>query len=267
MSFSGSRVVLAVFAHPDDAELTCFGTLAKLSAQGAKVHLLDLTDGGSSVSAQSGRRAMEARAAAEVIDASRVTSDWPDGKLNYDNEMVSFIERHIRQLSPDVVITHPPQGMGQGHQDHYAISCATVNAARRSASVNWLLYAEPQTQNSDFIPNFFVDITETIHLKKLALLEYASESSKSFMHDELIDSRGRWWAMQASLDEFIKGHRYEAFTVIKGVMSQPFIDETPPNYQWVKQAPVEPRKPVEEEFPDTFFRPYRLDGGNDKRNV
>src|SRR6476620_11851460 len=105
MILSSSRVVLGIFAHPDDAELTCFGTLAKLNYQGARIHLLDLTNGGSSVSAKSGKRAAEAQAAARVIEASRVTGDWPDGRLNYDNEMVSFIERHIRELSPDVVIT------------------------------------------------------------------------------------------------------------------------------------------------------------------
>ena len=242
MILSGSRMVLAVFAHPDDAELTCFGTLAKLNFQGAKVNLLDLTNGEGSTTAKAGKRAAEAKAAAHVIEAERVTADWPDGKLSYDNEMVSFIEKHIRQLSPDVVITHHPQGFGQGHQDHYAVSCATLNAARRSPSVNWILYAEPQTQNSDFIPNFFVDVTDTIELKKLSLSAYASESSKSFMQNNLIDSRARWWAMQASLDEFNKGKLYEAFSVIKGVMNQPFIDETPPNYKWSRQALVEPEK-------------------------
>src|SRR5258706_14219393 len=75
--------VIAVGAHPDDVEIACGGTLAKLAKQGYKIGIIDLTDGeptpGSSGPEQ---RKAEAKAAADAIGAQvRVILDLPNRRL------------------------------------------------------------------------------------------------------------------------------------------------------------------------------------------
>jgi len=217
---NNNRVVLAVFAHPDDDELTCFGTLARLHHEGFRIYVLELTAGERSTTAKDDLRLVETGAAARLIGYSAIRESLPDGKLKYDIETVSLIEKHIRNLSPQVVITHYPQALGQGHQDHIAVASAVVNAARRSECIEWILYAEPPTQNGDFTPNYFVDVTEYIDLKKQAVGTHKSEMTKPYMRPDMIETRARWWAIQVHPGDYNRGRFYEAFIVVKGILSQ-----------------------------------------------
>jgi len=159
------RTVLVVFAHPDDDALSCLGTLARLCDEHYQVYVLVLTAGECSITNCS-VRLMEAEEVAQLVGYTLLKENLPDGNLHYDREIVSLIERHIHRLSPQMVITHYPQELGQGHQDHVVTASAVVNAARRNRCVDWILYAEPPTQNWIFVPNLFIDITEYLDIKK-----------------------------------------------------------------------------------------------------
>jgi LmbE family N-acetylglucosaminyl deacetylase len=220
--------VLGVFAHPDDVELTCSGTLARLCDENnCKVSVLILTDGSgtaSVVNTPRQTRQTEALAASRVIGyelkAENVESD---GRLAFNIDLVRIIDRHINRLSPEIVITHYPQDFGIGHQDHLAVSKAVVNSANRNPSVRWILYAEPPVLNSDFSPNYFVNITRQIEKKKEAIQKHKSQSKKMYMQSSIIEARGRWWSIQANPPLDNQGglnsqHEfYEAFIVVKGV--------------------------------------------------
>jgi len=210
------RTVLVVFAHPDDDALSCLGTLARLCDEHYQVYVLVLTAGECSIT-NCCVRLMEAEEVAQLVGYTLLKENLPDGNLHYDREIVSLIERHIHRLSPQMVITHDPQELGQGHQDHVVTASAVVNAARRNRCVDWILYAEPPTQNWIFVPNLFIDITEYLDIKKNAIRLHRSERMKPYMHPEIAEIRARWWATQAYTDEGSYQRFCEPFVIVRGL--------------------------------------------------
>jgi len=215
---NNNQVILAVFAHPDDDVLTCYGTLARLHREKHQVYVLVLTAGERSKTSRDDVRIAEAEAAAQLVGYSLINERLLDGKLKYNIDTVALIEKHILRLSPHVVITHYPQEHGQGHQDHVETASAVVNAARRIGHVDWILYAEPPIQSCDFSPSLFVDITEYMDLKKRAISIHRSESTKPYMWPEMAETRARWWAIQADLDDHNHNRFYEPFVIVKGLL-------------------------------------------------
>jgi len=145
--------VLAVGAHPDDAEFFAGGTLARLADAGARVGLVVLTDGG-----RGGRglddparvRAAEQARAAEIVPFhARENLGRPDGALVADEALRAALAAILRRERPELVLTHDPrtffsvvEGRAQlGHSDHRAAAQAVLDAVYpRAASPNF--YAE-----------------------------------------------------------------------------------------------------------------------------
>jgi N-acetylglucosamine malate deacetylase 1 len=98
--------VLAVGAHPDDLEIACGGTLARLARQGHRVGLVDLTDGEPTPgSAGPEVRLAEARRAAEILGAvDRMTLDLPNRRLFDNFEARVALAKEIRRRRPRLVI-------------------------------------------------------------------------------------------------------------------------------------------------------------------
>jgi LmbE family N-acetylglucosaminyl deacetylase len=133
------RLVLAVFAHPDDESLTCGGTLARLAQQGMQVVVMSASHGergtrlGPVRDDMLGRvRARELRAAAETLGISAlIIGDHPDGNLQWAHvselhaELVTFMRHH----APAAVITFGNDGL-YWHQDHIGIHERTTSAVR-----------------------------------------------------------------------------------------------------------------------------------------
>src|ERR671938_746877 len=73
---------LAVYSHPDDAELTCAGTLLKLKSLGRRTGVLDMTRGEMGTRGTPEQRAEEAREAARVLRLdARLNLEQPDGHV------------------------------------------------------------------------------------------------------------------------------------------------------------------------------------------
>ena len=151
MSLLSNLTVLAVFAHPDDEGFGCGGTLAALVAGGHRVTLICATNG------DVGEISDPALATPETLPSVRqgelraamdLTGILDVRFLNYrdsgmpgweDNEhprslfqapaetVVGQVAAVIRELRPDIVITHDPTG-GYGHPDHVTI-CQRTEAA------------------------------------------------------------------------------------------------------------------------------------------
>jgi LmbE family N-acetylglucosaminyl deacetylase len=108
--------VLAVFAHPDDAEITAGGTIAKWCAAGRTVHLLVLTNGdrgsndASVEPAELARtRERETVAAAEVLGVEETTVlGVPDGELENTAEVRGHVVSAIRGLRPSTLVSCDP---------------------------------------------------------------------------------------------------------------------------------------------------------------
>ncbi|TWT34954.1 PIG-L family deacetylase [Blastopirellula retiformator] len=98
--------VIAVGAHPDDVEIACGGTLAKLSHQGYKVGIIDLTDGEPTPRSPGPEvRMAEAKAAAETLGVhTRVTLDLPNRRLFDNFESRVALAKEFRKFRPKLVI-------------------------------------------------------------------------------------------------------------------------------------------------------------------
>ena len=133
--------VIAVGAHPDDVEIACGGTLAKLVRQGYRVGIVDLTDGEPTPGSPGPEvRLAEARRAAEVLGvASRVTLDLPNRRLFDTFEARVMLAKQFRKHRPRLVI-----GLGgrtpQASPDHYQARLITEAAVFYSKLSKWDAY-------------------------------------------------------------------------------------------------------------------------------
>lgn len=98
--------IIAVGAHPDDVEIACGGTLAKLADQGHSVAIIDLTDGEPTPGSPHPEvRLAEAVAAATVLGVNkRITLDLPNRRLFDSFEARVMLAKEFRKYRPKVVI-------------------------------------------------------------------------------------------------------------------------------------------------------------------
>lgn len=175
--------ILAVMAHPDDAELLCGGTLIKSASRGRRVGVLDLTAGEMGSSGSAAVRAREAAAAAAQMGlAERRCANLPDSLLDNDAESRRVVAGHLRELRPRVVVTHWKAGR---HRDHRIVSELVRDACYLSGLRKLdvagepfrplkLVYATAFREDAD-PPDFVVDISDQIDRKLDALSSYTSQ--------------------------------------------------------------------------------------------
>ena len=206
-------VVLVVGAHPDDEVLGCGGTIARLVREGSEVHVLLLADGETSRRTTSGRvltqpwvtgRNEACEAARAVLGYATVESlGLPDQRLDSLDllDVVQGVEAVIERRRPALVFAH---NMGDVNLDHRVVHDAVVTACRPQPghSVRQLLFFEvpsstewrPPGSAPPFSPNWFVDISTTLVVKKRALEAYGREL-RAFPHSrslEAIEALAKW---------------------------------------------------------------------------
>ena len=175
--------LLAIFAHPDDAELLCGGALARAVDQGHRVGVLDLTGGEAGSSGSAALRAREAAAAAAILGvAERRSAGLPDGALQNTPDARLVVARHVRELRPRTVILH---WSGGRHPDHRVASelgrdaCFIAGLARaalegephRPSKILYAVaYQEPAVE-----PRFVVDISAQMQRKLDAIAAFRSQ--------------------------------------------------------------------------------------------
>jgi LmbE family N-acetylglucosaminyl deacetylase len=105
--------VLAIVAHPDDAEFLCAGTLALLHQKGWEVHMATMTSGDCGTKTLSREeissiRRKEAKNAADILHASYECLGFEDLFITYDKPSIAKVVAHIRKVNPQLVITMSP---------------------------------------------------------------------------------------------------------------------------------------------------------------
>ncbi|MDZ7779336.1 MAG: bacillithiol biosynthesis deacetylase BshB1 [Gemmatimonadota bacterium] len=175
--------ILAIMAHPDDAELLCGGTLSKCAALGRRVGILDLTAGEMGSSGTPEERAAEAAEAARILGVvERHCAMLPDSGLENDSESRHVVAQHLRALRPSIVVTHWKAGR---HRDHRIaaelVRDASFLSGLRKLDVEGapfrphkLVYATAYREDAP-PPDFVVDITEHVDRKFEALSAYRSQ--------------------------------------------------------------------------------------------
>jgi len=191
--------VLAVYAHPDDPEISAGGTLAAWADAGAAVHVLITTRGdkGSSDPDSDGDalarlRIEETDAAGKVLGlAGHVHLEYSDGELPDDLTLREQIVRHVRELRPEVVLCPDPTAVFFGdsyynHRDHRVTGFATLDAIAPAAG-NPHYFAQHLREglavhhvravylSGTLEPNCWIDTTRTQDRKVEALFKHASQ--------------------------------------------------------------------------------------------
>jgi N-acetylglucosamine malate deacetylase 1 len=130
--------LIAVGAHPDDVEIACGGTLARLAARGYSVGIVDLTDGEPTpLSPGPEVRFAEAKRAAEILGATcRINLNMPNRRLFDSFENRVALAKVFRRYRPKVVI-----GFGGktvlASPDHYQAMLITDAAVFYSRLTKW----------------------------------------------------------------------------------------------------------------------------------
>jgi len=175
--------LLAIAAHPDDAELTCGGTLALAVKQGYRVGILDLVAGEAGTRGSAGLRAKEAERAAAALGVHvRANAQLSDAHLHNTDETRRVVVEWIRHYRPSTVILPFPVGR---HPDHRVASelgrdaCFLAGLARYDANgrphrPHKVLYALAYREDP-VKPTFVVDISTTMARKMKAIRCYRSQ--------------------------------------------------------------------------------------------
>lgn len=172
--------VLAIGAHPDDAEIYAGGTIAKYAKNGHRITICIITDGtcGTNVITPEKEiidlRRKESENACKIIGASLIRLEIKDQLLPYDIPMRIKVIDVIRKVKPDLVLTHYPDDAAPDHRNTGRLvfdaieECGVVNLrteypAVEAAPAVFFWQAAPQVP---FNPDALVDITETLSIKK-----------------------------------------------------------------------------------------------------
>jgi len=175
--------VLAVFSHPDDAELTVAGTLLKLKKLGYRTGVCDVTRGEMGTRGTPEIRAQEALEAARLMKLDvRVNLEQPDGHVSPTEVARTAMVRVLRTHQPKVLLTTHED---DPHPDHANTSIIVRQAARLATMGR---YDEesglrpvpmPAIMHSLFsrriVPSFVVDVSDFVDEKMSAIKAYASQ--------------------------------------------------------------------------------------------
>lgn len=193
--------VLALFAHPDDAEFLCAGTLAHLADCGASIHIATMTAGdcGSTLlpPAKIMRlRRQEARRAAAMLQAEYSCLEERDLLVFYDGRTLRKVMELMTRVEPALVLTHSPQDYMVDHETSsrlgqtacFGLSVPNFRRGARSPAkatraIPHLYYAQPfggrDILGKEILPNLVVDIGATLERKEKMLA--CHESQRAWM--------------------------------------------------------------------------------------
>lgn len=206
--------ILAVGAHPDDLDILCAGTLAKLAKRGDEIFMGILTDGSRGhfrippVELAEIRKS-EATESSKVIGAELIWLGMPDACLFDDERTRLEVIDMMRIAKPDLIMIHSPNDY---HPDHRMAS-KLVSDATYIATVPHIktehphyggvapIYYMDTLAGVDFQPEVYVDITDTIDKKKEMMSKHQSQVQWLKEHDnidilEFIDITAKFRGLQ-----------------------------------------------------------------------
>lgn len=184
---------LAFGAHADDVEIGMGGSIAKYARKGAKIGICDLTEADLSSNGNIELRKQEANHASKILGVVvRENLQFPDRGLFLTDERIRLVADMIRVYKPDIVFApfhedrHPDHGNCSRIVEEAVFSAGIKkfrteknNEPHRVKSIYFYMI------NGFHKPDFVIDISEEMNLKKLSLEAYESQFIKT---DKTIDT-------------------------------------------------------------------------------
>lgn len=201
-------------AHPDDVELSCGGTLAKLVSTGHEVAVVDLTEGEMGTRGSVPERYLESAAAAAILGVEkRVNLKLPDGFFRIDDEDgLRQAVREIRAFKPDILLAnaetdrHPDHSRGAEFAERAAfLAGLTKFESTSDEGVNQPIHrirlVLHYIQYRDIEPHVAVDISGFFDRKMEAIRAYRTQ-----FYDPNSDAP----ETPIATEQFMESHRYRA---------------------------------------------------------
>ncbi len=183
--------VVAIGAHPDDLEIICGGTLAKLVKQGYRVGMMDLTTGEPTPRGSEEIRAREAEMARQVLGAQvRINVGLPNRELMDCPENRYAVATNLRRFKPSIVLGifgRTPAGSPDHHQAQLLIEAARFYSQLTKWDDRFCGLPPYRVPHLAYAPfpfdaevrhwpgSFVIDISDTFEQKMAAIQCYKSQ--------------------------------------------------------------------------------------------
>jgi LmbE family N-acetylglucosaminyl deacetylase len=190
-----NKSLLAIFAHPDDAEIVCAGTLLLMKKAGWKIHIATMTPGdkGSTEHTReeiSSIRKAEAGKSVKLLEGSYDCLEFEDVYIPYNCDSINRTTSLLRKLRPSIVFTASPNDYMIDHEmTSKIVQTACFSAGIKNMKVEeppyepvpYLYYSDPLEGKDKFgnmvNPSMYVDISTVIDIKEKMLACHASQSN------------------------------------------------------------------------------------------
>ncbi len=224
--------VLAIYAHPDDAEISCGGTIATWAKANSAIRLVVCTLGDKGAQSKGSLsafekiklRAEEAERSAHHLGVTELVAlGYPDGEVCNDEELREKLVFQIREHRPDVLLCPDPTTIffGSGffnHRDHREIGMASLDAAFPAARLDGYFPGKLSAHSVQMAllsatntPDVIVDVASGLNEKIEAVA----------MHSSQVEY-GELWLGQAlsnRAEEAARGSKFryaEGFRMVQG---------------------------------------------------
>jgi len=249
-----NKTVLAIFAHPDDAEFTCSGTLSLLRKSGWSVHIATLALGDKGTHEYSREEISQIRRKEAEMSASLIKADYhclgfEDLFILYDREAINKATALVRKIRPGLVFTHSPEDYMLDHE----ITSLLAQTACFSAGIKnldldkepfepipYLYYGDPLEAKNKFgmriRPTTYVDVGSEMETRKQMLACHESQRNWMLSHhgiDEyvlMMQRVARLRGQEIAIDfaEGYRQHRGHGFpqdNILAGILGSETVSE------------------------------------------
>lgn len=200
--------VLIVGAHFDDSELGAGGTAAKLADQGKNVYKVTLTDNVTKfeqrdIQVDYDSSVAQSKKACEILGIHELEFEAEEcSNLVYSKAVMQRLEAIIFKYSIDTVFIHFNEDM---NRDHIEANNICLTAARHCANI-FEYQSNGYILDNVFYPTYFVNISDYVEKKKLALSQYGTEHNRMNRLFNTVIERNHIWGY-ANEVEYAEGFR------------------------------------------------------------
>lgn len=197
------KIALGIFAHPDDAEFLCTGTLSLLKKAGWSIHIASLAKGdkGSNKLSRleiSKTRKSEGEKSAALLGGTFHCLELDDIYILYDRESINITTSLLRQIKPGIVFTASPKDYMIDHENtSLIVQTACFSTGIRNLEIEeepyepipYLYYCDPMEGKDVFgklvKPSIHVDISSEMGIKEKMLTCHASQRNWLLEHHKI----------------------------------------------------------------------------------
>ena len=197
--------ILAIGAHPDDIEIFMYGFLSVCLNRGDEIYSIIATDGSAGTVLKE-KKLNSIRENETKIGLSKLSKPmflgFPDGKLSLHPEISEEIKNQLKIIKPNLILTHYKEDY---HPDHRALSNNVFDAAGFQIPI---LYCDT-LMGVNFLPDYYVEITDHFEEKKEAILSHKSQNPEKFINAIKLQNSFRAGQCNYDIGHYVEAYKFE----------------------------------------------------------